>query len=118
MKVELPELFPDLVAMNDTETRMLRGLLEASRHRGWLTYHAFDHRLRCRNCGESQPIPPRGRGFPDLVMAKAPRLVVRELKTQSGRVSPEQRRWIDELRNCGVDADVARPADLVALYDV
>jgi hypothetical protein len=39
------------------------------------------------------------------------RFMLRELKTQTGRVLTPQRRVLEELRACGVDAKVWRPSD-------
>ena len=55
-------------------------------------------------------------GFPDLVMvnSKAGRVLFVELKTQSGKVRPEQELWINALRAAGQFAEVWRPGDWVA----
>jgi hypothetical protein len=42
-----------------------------------------------------------GRGFPDLVLLRPPRLIFAELKTASGRVSVAQQEWLDDLRRVG-----------------
>lgn len=66
---------------------------------GWdLVYHTHDSR-------RSQP------GFPDLVLARPPEILFVEVKTQTGRVRPEQSRWIQALTECGLDARIIRPAD-------
>jgi hypothetical protein len=65
---------------------------------GWSWYHTHDSRR--------SPA-----GFPDLVLCKPPRLLVVELKSQAGRVRPEQAVWLDALRRCGVDARLWRPGD-------
>jgi hypothetical protein len=49
-------------------------------------------------------------GFPDLVIA-GKRVIFAELKTDRGRVRPEQQRWLDTLAAAGADAYVWRPAD-------
>ncbi|PFG19853.1 VRR-NUC domain-containing protein [Serinibacter salmoneus] len=69
---------------------------------GWRAYHTHDSR-------RSQ------KGFPDLTLVHraSGRLVFRELKSAKGRLRPEQRDWLDDLRAAGVDAGVWRPADLV-----
>lgn len=53
-------------------------------------------------------------GFPDLVLASKSRgrLLFRELKTDDGRLSPEQIRTIDVLETVGADIAVWRPLDL------
>ena len=56
-------------------------------------------------------------GWPDLVI-KAPAgrrgVMFRELKKQRGKVTPEQREWLDALTASGDDADVWRPSDLLS----
>lgn len=68
-----------------------------------LAYHTHDSR-------RSTP------GFPDLVLVstRRARVLFRELKTDKGRVSPDQHTWIDGLTAAGADAGVWRPADLVS----
>jgi hypothetical protein len=69
---------------------------------GWKTYHTHDSR-------RSDP------GWPDLALVHPARgrFMVRELKKQTGRVSKEQREWLDALTGAGVDAGVWRPIDYV-----
>lgn len=50
-------------------------------------------------------------GFPDLVIVGPRGVLFRELKTDTGRVSPEQSDWLADLTRAGADADVWRPAD-------
>lgn len=68
---------------------------------GWLVYHTHDSR-------RSQP------GFPDLVLVRD-RVLYRELKTATGRVSAEQQVWLDRLERAGADAAVWRPGDIDAV---
>lgn len=78
------------------------GVLKLARFHGFtLRYHTHDSR-------RSAP------GFLDLVLVntRAGRVLFRELKTNKGRVSPDQREWIDGLTACGMDAGVWRPNDL------
>lgn len=69
---------------------------------GWKTYHTHDSR-------RSNP------GWPDLALVhpKRGRFMVRELKKHTGRVSKEQREWLDALTGAGVDAGVWRPMDMI-----
>lgn len=55
------------------------------------------------------------RGWPDLVLAnpRQGRILFRELKQQTGKVSDSQQEWLDTLRACGQDAAVWRPIDWV-----
>lgn len=53
-------------------------------------------------------------GWPDLALVGARKLIFRELKTETGRVSPEQERWGLMLRYVGQDWAVWRPSDLTS----
>lgn len=69
-----------------------------ARELGWMSYHTHDSRRS-------------DAGWPDvaLVHPKHGRFLVRELKAERGRVSAEQRDWLDALKNAGVDVGVWRP---------
>lgn len=83
----------------DLSERQLQDLiLNLARHLGWRSYHTFDSR-------RSQP------GFPDLVLVRGSRVLWRELKAQTGRLSSEQHGWLHDLERAGQDAAVWRPAD-------
>ena len=57
-------------------------------------------------------------GFPDLVLVKPPRVAFIELKTDAGRIRPEQQTWLDELELCDtVTSAVVRPKHVDALLD-
>jgi hypothetical protein len=71
---------------------------------GLLYFHDHDSR---RNYG----------GFLDTVLVSpiypdgTARMMWRELKTTTGRVTRDQREWMDRLRACGHDVDVWRTED-------
>jgi hypothetical protein len=56
-------------------------------------------------------------GFPDLIVARAGRVLYLELKSARGRLSADQERWRDTLQAAGQDWRLVRPADLQALYE-
>jgi len=82
-----------------TEKQFQRSVIDMARIAGWLAYHTYDSR-------RSEP------GFPDLVLVKPPRLIFAELKSEKGRLTPAQRRWLARLRECrGIEVYLWRPRD-------
>lgn len=71
-------------------------LIDAARLQRWLVFHVFDSR-------RSEP------GFPDLIAIRYGELLVWELKTQKGRLSPQQDRWLDAWSGVGAEVAVLRP---------
>lgn len=80
----------------------------------WRVCHISDSR---RQAGERWIGDTLAKGWPDLVLARAGRVLFRELKTQKGRLTQEQRAWLDELAAAGLDAAVWRPSDWAAIAD-
>jgi hypothetical protein len=70
--------------LRQTERQFQRAVVEYAQLRGWMVYHTFDSRRS-------------NAGFPDLVLVRRGHLVVAELKSEKGRVSPDQLRWLDAL---------------------
>ena len=86
-------------AERQSEKSFMMDVKRAALSRDWMVYHTFDSR-------RSDP------GFPDLVLVRPPRILFAELKTQGGRVRPEQQVWLDGLGRCGdVETFLWRPAD-------
>ena len=51
-------------------------------------------------------------GWPDLALCGDNGFLLRELKTEKGRLTRDQQEWGTRLRNAGVSWDVWRPEDL------
>lgn len=83
-----------------TEQQWQRQVLEWAHRAGWRVYHTYDSR---RSAG----------GFPDLVLVKPGyRVIFAELKAENGRISPQQKIWLEELAQCdGTDVRIWRPSD-------
>jgi hypothetical protein len=85
-----------------------RAVIEYARMMGWRIHHTLP------------ALTQRGRwitpvqgdtGFPDLVLCRPPRLIFAELKRVGGKVSSQQREWLDALQACGVECYVWYPSD-------
>jgi len=54
-------------------------------------------------------------GYPDLTLVRKGRLIFVELKREKAKVTPEQQKWLDDLRAVPfVEVYVWRPSDLLA----
>lgn len=42
------------------------------------------------------------KGFPDYFAVRPPRIVISELKSETGEIAPEQQEWLDILEQCRV----------------
>ncbi len=96
------------VMLGEVTERAFQGqVLELAAVFGWRAFHPHDSR-------GSQ------RGFPDLSLVRGGRLVFAELKSEVGRVRPEQREWLAALAGVGggVEAFLWRPSDLGSIVAV
>jgi hypothetical protein len=90
---------PTATAPTVSEKGFQAAVVQLAKLQGWMAYHTHDSR-------RSEP------GFPDCVLARAPRLILAELKRETGQLTEEQQAWLDELAGCGsVEVYVWRPAD-------
>lgn len=92
-----------------TGSQLQQQIMDLAKLRGWRVAH-FRPALTTK--GWRTPVSGDGRGFPDLVLLRPPRIVVFECKSQYETVSTEQTEWIDDFMHCnGVMAGVVRPKD-------
>jgi hypothetical protein len=77
---------------------------------GWRVCH---FRPAMTSKGWRTPVTADGAGFPDLVLARRGRIIFAELKNETGKVSIQQKTWIDELGPSTIQvlAAVWRPKD-------
>jgi len=80
-----------------TEKEFLQQVRDLAKLCGWLTYHTYDSRRSPE-------------GFPDLVLVRGNQIVFTELKSEKGKLRPEQRMWLDALEKvCNVEVYLWRP---------
>jgi hypothetical protein len=93
---------PDLP--DDTpEGSLLARVRRLATDNGWLTFHTHDSRRS-------------EYGFPDLVCTDGTAVLMYELKTNSGKLTPEQQRWLSLLEHTGkVECGMWRPRDFPAI---
>lgn len=85
-----------------TEKQFMAAVVEMAQMLGWLVYHTRDSR-------HSEA------GFPDIVCVRRDRVLFIELKTEKGRLSEEQERWLSALGLAGAHVHCWRPSDWPAV---
>lgn len=105
---------PRLDAISEKEWQAT--VLDHAQRAGWLRYYIPDdmwkRAFRKSANGKQYGQKLGDKGFPDLVLLRAGRLIFRELKKMGGTLQPEQKVWRDELLNAGADWKLWRPSDL------
>jgi hypothetical protein len=102
-----------------TENQIQRAVFANIRVRGVAGVFAFHPRNEGRdqrglagvNCGLGVVS-----GVPDVIVIRGGRVFALELKTATGKLSPEQARVLDEMRACGVDTGVAYGLDQALVW--
>jgi hypothetical protein len=60
--------------------------------------------------GWRTPVQADGAGFPDLVLVGRGRVIVAELKRETGRATPDQLAWLAAFTDAGVESVVWTPS--------
>ena len=77
-----------------TEAQFQQQIIDLGHLYGWRIAH---FRPALTSKGYKTPVSADGKGFPDLVMVKRARLIFAEVKSDTGKLSPEQKDWITAL---------------------
>jgi hypothetical protein len=93
-----------------TEDQLLETVLDLAATCGWMRAH---FRPAQTGRGWRTPVSGDGAGFPDLILVppQPGRVLWRELKSNTGRLRPQQEAWGNRLLAVGEDWAVWRPAD-------
>ena len=96
--------------MKLSETEFQQTIIDLANALGWVVAHFRGVRVQ-RQDGSvyyQTPVQADGAGFPDLVLVKD-YVIYAELKTDTGKVSEAQTKWINLLSKAGCDVYVWRP---------
>jgi hypothetical protein len=85
-----------------SERDFQRAVIDLIRWLGLLSFHSTDSRR------------DTSAGFPDLVISGQGGVLYRELKSERGRLRPEQLDWLSRLTQGGADAAIWRPSDMTS----
>lgn len=58
------------------------------------------------------PVQADGAGFPDLIMVRDDEVIVAELKSAKGKLTKDQKLWLEAFSNAGISAFTLFPSDL------
>lgn len=97
-----------------SEAEWQQQVIDLAHIHGWRVYHA---RPAQNGRGDWRtPVAADGKGWPDLTLVRDKVLFV-ELKSESGRLTTEQRHWLDALQAAGAHVAVWRPRDFDTVLD-
>ena len=89
-----------------SEREFMRQVVEVAALFGWTVYHP-------------QLSKWSERGYPDLTLVRPPRIVFIECKTEKGKTTIHQDRWLRLLGDCpGVEVMLARPSDFERIAEL
>ena len=104
-----------------SESDFLNTIIEYAQLRGWLCAHFRSVKVQ-RQDGSvyyQTPVQAEGKGYPDLCLVRGDRLVFAEVKAISGRVSQEQKEWLEALTHTGkCEVYVWQPNDWDKVEDI
>lgn len=99
-----------LTVKDATEEGFLKLVLDVAKVWGWKSAH-FRPAMTSR--GWRTAVSGDGKGFPDLMLIHPGfgDIIVAELKSGKGKLTMEQKEWIEAFRACGIQAYVWRFED-------
>src|SRR5688572_27506852 len=97
-----------LRVLPETEAGFTAAVIEYAQLKGWRTAHFRPART---GKGWVTPVQGDGAGWPDLFLIRGDRIVVAELKSGRGRLSPAQWAWLRAFTEAGIQAFVWGPRD-------
>jgi len=120
-----PEQYNQTVWDAMSETTFLTQTLRESAQLGWLCHHIFEQgkRIKCPNChqdiGGKTYARRTDKGFPDLMLVhpKSGRTLWAELKSEKGKVSANQKVWLNALALQNEEVYLWYPHDTDVIVD-
>jgi hypothetical protein len=88
-----------------TEKNFQQTLIEVAQAYGWVVYHTWNSRHSAK-------------GFPDLVLLRAGRQIVAELKRVNTKPTVDQLQWLEAFKEAGSETYVWRPSDWDEIHTV
>ena len=102
-----------MLAAHLPEDAFQQTVIELAQYLGYKVAHFRGVRIQRRDGSVyyQTPVQADGKGFPDLVLTRPGRLIFAELKSDTGKVSPEQQTWLEAVDAGGAEAYTWKPRD-------
>lgn len=91
-----------------SEAQLQTCVIDLARCYHWRVAH---FRAARTDKGYRTPVSADGAGFPDLLMLRNGRLLVAELKSETGKVAKRQEEWLEAFYWADAETVTWRPAD-------
>ena len=91
-----------------SEADFMAQVIEVAHLLGWRVAHFRPARTAH---GWRTPVAADGQGWPDLFMVRRDRSIAAELKSDKGKLTDDQRVWLDALEAAGIEVHSWRPSD-------
>lgn len=99
----------DFIYNQITEKAFTAQVIKMARVFGWLVHHC---RPALSRRGTWMTPIEGDAGLPDILALRHDRAIMAELKSATGRVTPEQAAWLVVAKEAGLEAYVWRPAEI------
>jgi hypothetical protein len=97
-----------------TEAQWQRTVLDVAYRHVWRVFHPITSQKK----GHYATFQAGAKGYPDLTLARAgDGILFVELKTDTGKLRPEQEEWRDTILAAGGEWHLWRPSDYEIMYD-
>ena len=93
-----------------TEQDFQSAVLDLAHVYGWKRAHF--RAARTEHGGWRTPVEGDGAGFPDLLLLRDDRLIVAELKSETGKATAVQTMWLTAFAQAGAEVHLWRPSQL------
>ena len=100
---------------NNEEEQLLTHIIELAHLYHWTVAHFRPARTEK---GWRTAVSGDGKGFPDLVLVRANRIMAMELKSEKGKVSQEQWEWLEALGKTGAEVYLWKPNQIEEIAEV
>ena len=102
----------DIMDRATSERDWMNTVIEYARTKSWCVAHFRSVPIQTRSgVHYATPVQADGGGFPDLILVRGGRVIAAELKSEKGKLSPEQQAWLDAFDEALVEDYCWRPSD-------